>query len=111
MSRVIQKTTGVRKGGGRKLNHLIMCGDAHELIKIIPLNSIDLLVTSPPYWAKRVYNGKGEIGSEETPEVYISRLADSFDMFRPYLKPSANVFINMGDTYFGSGAGAWKKIS
>jgi DNA modification methylase len=28
---------------------------------------------------------------------------------RPYLKPSANVFINVGDTYFGSGAGAWSK--
>lgn len=91
------------------MNHLIMCGDTLQLVKNIAPNSIDLLVTSPPYWAKRVYNGDGEIGSEATPEAYVSRLADIFDAFKSYLKPSANVFINMGDTYFGSGAGAWKK--
>ena len=91
------------------MNHLIMCGDTLQLVKNIAPNSIDLLVTSPPYWAKRVYNGDGEIGSEATPEEYVSRLADIFDALKSYLKPSANVFINMGDTYFGSGAGAWKK--
>lgn len=91
------------------MNHLIMCGDALQLVENVELNSIDLLVTSPPYWAKRVYNGEGEIGSEETPEAYVSRLADFFDALKPYLKPSANVFINLGDTYFGSGAGAWNK--
>lgn len=91
------------------MNHLIMCGDTLQLVKNIAPNSIDLLVTSPPYWAKRVYNGDDEIGSEATPEAYVSRLADIFDALKSYLKPSANVFINMGDTYFGSGAGAWKK--
>lgn len=89
--------------------HLIACGDTLELIKQVEPASIDLLVTSPPYWAKRVYNGEGEIGSEETPEAYVSRLADFFDELRPYLKPTANIFINLGDTYFGSGAGAWSK--
>lgn len=91
------------------MNHLIMCGDTLKLIGNVEHNSIDLLVTSPPYWAKRVYNGDGEIGSEETPEAYVSRLADFFDELKPYLKPTANVFINIGDTYFGSGAGAWSK--
>lgn len=91
------------------MNHTVACGDTLELIKQVSLGSIDLLVTSPPYWAKRVYNGEGEIGSEETPEAYVKRLADFFDILRPYLKPTANVFINVGDTYFGSGAGAWNK--
>lgn len=91
------------------MNHIVECGDTLELIKQIPLGSIDLLVTSPPYWAKRVYNGEGEIGSEETPEAYVKRLADFFEVLRPYLKSTANVFINVGDTYFGSGAGAWSK--
>lgn len=90
-------------------NHLIMCGNTLDLIKQVEPESIDLLVTSPPYWAKRRYNEEGEIGSEQTPEMYIRRLADFFDVLKPYLKPTANVFINMGDTYFGSGAGAWSK--
>lgn len=91
------------------MNHMIMCGDALQLVENIAPQSVDLLVTSPPYWAKRVYNGDGEIGSEATPEAYVSRLADFFDALKRYLKPSANVFINIGDTYFGSGAGAWNK--
>lgn len=91
------------------MNHIIQCGNTLELIRQIPLASVDLIVTSPPYWAKRVYNGEGELGSEGTPEEYVAKLADFFDALRPYLKPSANVFINIGDTYFGSGAGAWNK--
>lgn len=91
------------------MRHLIECGDTLELIKQVEPQSIDLLVTSPPYWAKRVYNGEGELGSESTPEEYCKRLADFFNELRPYLKPTANIFINVGDTYFGSGAGAWNK--
>ena len=73
------------------MKHVVECGDTLELIKKVDPASIDLLVTSPPYWAKRVYNGEGEIGSEETPEAYVSRLADFFDSLRPYLKPTANI--------------------
>ncbi|MCD8215074.1 MAG: site-specific DNA-methyltransferase [Clostridiales bacterium] len=91
--------------------HNIKCGNTLELVKQVEYESIDLLVTSPPYWAKRIYNGKGEIGTEETPEVYVSSLADFFDELKPYLKATANIFINMGDTYFGSGAGAWSKYA
>lgn len=91
------------------MEHVIRCGDTLKLIKDIPKASVDLLVTSPPYWAKRVYNGEGEIGSEHTPEEYITRICDFFDALKPYLKETANVFINVGDTYFGSGAGAWNK--
>ncbi len=90
-------------------NHIVKCGDCRYLVKEIPKKEIDLLVTSPPYWAKRVYNGDKELGSEKTPENFVKSLADYFDVFIPYLKDSANVFVNLGDTYFGSGAGAWSK--
>ena len=91
------------------MNHLIMCGDALQLVKNVEPHSIDLLVTSPPYWAKRVYNGEGGIGSEETPQAYLSPLADFFDVLEAYLKPSANVFIDVGPTYFCSAPHAWNK--
>ena len=70
------------------MKHLIACGDTLELIKQVEPASIDLLVTSPPYWAKRVYNGEGEIGSEETPEAYASRLADLFRRRRKHYASS-----------------------
>lgn len=92
------------------MNHIVKRGDTLELIQEIPLASVDLLVTSPPYWAKRVYNGEGEIGSEETPDLYINRLVDFFERLKPYLKKTANVFINIGDTFFGSNAGACSKF-
>lgn len=91
------------------MEHVIRQGDTLKLIKDIQHKSVDLLVTSPPYWAKRIYNGKGEIGSESTPEEYVAALANFFDALKPYLKDGANIFINIGDTYFGSGAGAWSK--
>ncbi len=91
------------------MNHIIRCGDSLDLIKDLDYNSIDLLVTSPPYWAKRKYNDDGEIGLESTPEEYVTNLCNFFDAVKPYLKATANVFINIGDTFFGSGAGAWSK--
>lgn len=42
----------------KELNHIIRCGDSLSLIEDIPDKSIDLLVTSPPYWAKRIYNSQ-----------------------------------------------------
>lgn len=91
------------------MEHIILCGDSRNLIKEISKESIDLLVTSPPYWAKRRYNGDEEIGAEHTPEEYVKKLADFFEEMKPYLKKDANIFINIGDTFFGSGAGAWNK--
>lgn len=88
---------------------VIECGDALDLIKKIDKSSVDLIVTSPPYWAKRIYSGDGELGTEHTPELFVEHLVNFFEALKPYLKPTANVFINLGDTFFGSGAGAWKK--
>ncbi|MDR3264227.1 MAG: site-specific DNA-methyltransferase [Clostridiales bacterium] len=90
-------------------NSKILYGNCLELIKQEQKFSIDLLVTSPPYWAKRIYNGSGELGSEATPELYVETLVKYFCDIRPYLKPTANIFVNIGDTFFGSGAGAWNK--
>ncbi|KIU10064.1 M.BcnIB [Bacillus subtilis] len=83
--------------------------DCRDIVSEIPKESIDLLITSPPYWAKRIYSESGELGSEHTPEIYVKELADYFDIFEPHIKKEGNLFINIGDTFFGSGAGAWKK--
>ncbi len=88
---------------------IIECGDCLDLINSVKDQSIDLIITSPPYWAKRIYNGSGELGAEPTPEEYVNVLADYFDVFKPKLKNDGNLFVNIGDTFFGSGAGAWSK--
>lgn len=62
-------------------------------------NSVDLIVTSPPYWQKRDYSAEGQLGRESTPEEYISNLVDTLDHWKPFLRPTGSVFFNLGDTY------------
>lgn len=83
-------------------------GDARTL----PLadDSVDLIVTSPPYFGLRSYSDGGEhyggqIGSEPTPSEFLDALiACTAEMVR-VLKPSGSIFVNLGDSYY-SGKGA-----
>lgn len=83
----------------------ILQGDVLEKIKEIPDNSVDCIITSPPYWSLRFYtlNNPKEIGNEPTPEEYINNIVRvCLECFR-ILKPTGNFFLNLGDTYFGGG--------
>lgn len=68
-------------------------------------NSVDCCVTSPPYWALRNYGVAGQIGMEETPELYVQALVKVFEEVRRVLKPTGTLWLNLGDTYYG-GKGA-----
>lgn len=65
----------------------------------MPDNSIDCCVTSPPFYNLRDYQVDGQIGLEETPELFIERLVAVFAEVRRVLKPEGNCWINMADTY------------
>jgi DNA modification methylase len=60
-------------------------------------------VTSPPYYALRDYGVAGQIGLEETPEEYIENLIGVFREVYRVLKDSGTCWVNIGDTYNGSG--------
>ena len=75
-------------------------GDCIEILKDMPDESIDCVVTSPPYWGLRDY-GKGEqLGLEETPEEFVSNLVKVFSEVKRVLKSSGSVWLNLGDTYY-----------
>jgi competence ComEA-like helix-hairpin-helix protein len=76
----------------------VLKADAGHLHSISP-ESIDLIVTSPPYWKKRDYKHPQQIGQEETPEEYIDALTSTINSWIPLLRSSASVFVNIGDTY------------
>ncbi len=61
----------------------------------------DLLFTSPPYFILRKYqNGDvNQVGHEETKDEYCNRIADIIGKVVPTLKDTANVMINIGETY------------
>jgi len=82
----------------------ILCGDCLDVIKTLPAESVNCCVTSPPYWGLRDYGVDGQIGLEETPDAYVSRLVEVFREVRRVLKDDGTLWLNLGDSY-ATGAG------
>jgi len=77
-------------------------GDAWVLADQLEPNSIDCIVTSPPYWSLRDYGHPGQFGLEKTPSEYVAKLVDLFARLRPALKDCGTIWLNLGDSYAGS---------
>jgi len=75
----------------------IIHGDARALP--LPDESVDLVVTSPPYFNLRNYAADGQIGNELTPREYIAALIECTREMVRVLKPSGSIFVNLGDKY------------
>lgn len=82
--------------------------DALSALKSMPSESVQVIVTSPPYYGLRDYGTDGQIGLESTPEEYISKLVEIFHEAKRVLKADGTLWVNIGDSYAGSGKGAWK---
>ena len=93
----------------KEIKDIILCGDAAEELKNLPDGSIDMCVTSPPYFGLRNYDVVGQIGQEKSPDEYIARLLDVFSEVHRVLKPEGTLWLNIGDAYAGSGQGAGTK--
>ena len=83
----------------------IHCGDALETLKQFPDESVNCVVTSPPYYGLRNYGVDGQIGLEDSPEQYIKQLTNVFIECRRVLKRDGTMWIVIGDSYAGSGRG------
>lgn len=81
----------------------IICGDALEGLRILPDGIVQTCVTSPPYYGLRDYGVSGQIGLEQTPEEYVKKLVDVFREVRRVLKDNGTLWLNIGDSYNGSG--------
>ncbi|MCK9578743.1 site-specific DNA-methyltransferase [bacterium] len=91
-----------------ELNKIIQ-GNALQILKTFPADSIDSVVTSPPYWNLRDYNMKGQLGNEPTFYAYLESLLSIFDEVKRVLKPTGTCWVNLGDTYgTSSGSGIRK---
>lgn len=77
----------------------ILCGDAIEMLKTIQPDTVDMCVTSPPYYNLRDYGVSGQIGTEATPEEYIDKLVGVFREVRRVLRPDGTLWVNIGDSY------------
>lgn len=85
------------------MQNTIICGDALTTLRTMPENSVDCCVTSPPYYMLRNYGVDGQIGLEETPQLFIRRLTDVFREVKRVLKKEGTLWVTIGDSYNGSG--------
>ena len=88
------------------MQDIILKGDCLTVLKEMESESVDCCITSPPYFGLRDYGADDQIGLEDTPEEYISRLAAVFDEVRRVLKEDGTLWLNIGDSYAGSWKGA-----
>ena len=81
-----------------RLHFRVHCGDALAVLRAMPEASIDMCVTSPPYWGHREYDTNG-VGQEDTFLAYIANLTAILAEVRRVLKPQGSLWLNLGDTY------------
>ena len=120
---------GLKHLRAEELHNLVLHGDAYDLLLQLPAASIDLIITSPPYWGHRDYGldhnwdlfndilkvreigpvspgydwyrkEGGLLGLEPYPEWYVMHLAEIFTRAFNCLKSDGNIWVNVGDTYF-----------
>src|SRR3990172_8029740 len=81
---------------GPFLKNKVAEGNCIELIPQLPDESLDIIVTSPPYWGQRMSKGAGV---EDDPREYLVLLESVFTSCLPKLKQSGLLWINIGDAY------------
>lgn len=86
-------------------SYALLFGDCKKLLDLFPEESIDCVITSPPYWKLRRYDvsdrfADAAIGQESSPQDYVKALSEVFRKIRRVLKPSGSVWLNIGDKYY-----------
>jgi len=101
------KVTFPHKTGTTKNNvqWTVYTGDACEVLKQLPEQVFDCVVTSPPYYWLRDYQVEGQIGQEDTIAQYVESISLVMTQALRVLKDDGVLFLNLGDTYY-SGKGA-----
>ena len=90
---------------GRISQATILVGDARQRMAFVPPKSIRCCVTSPPYFGLRDYGHDEQIGLEDDPVEFVATLVDLFSMVRDALTDDGTLWLNIGDSYAGSGKG------
>jgi site-specific DNA-methyltransferase (cytosine-N4-specific) len=88
-------------------NDVVLLGDAAGALRLLPPESVQTVITSPPYWSLRDYAADGQIGVDEPLPVFIKSLVSIFDEVWRALAEDGTVWVNIGDSYT-SGNRAWR---
>lgn len=86
---------------------MLLIGDVRDKLKELETESIQAIITSPPYWGLRDYGKDDQIGQEETPEQFVDAMVSLGKELKRVLKKDGTFWLNLGDTYFGAKGGHW----
>jgi DNA modification methylase len=95
----------------------VMLGDAWRRLDELAAESVQCVITSPPYWGLRDYGMAEQLGLEETPELYAQHLTAVLNVkVRRVLRQDGTLWLNLGDSYAHGGNGSrdaekWPKQS
>ncbi len=90
---------------GEVSDSLLICGDAIATLELLPSDSVQTVVTSPPYWSLRDYEVDGQIGRNDSLLEYIKYITRVFDRVRDVLSDDGTVWLNIGDSYTSGNRG------
>ena len=77
----------------------MICGDAGSALGLLDPESVQTVVTSPPYWSLRDYAVEDQTGRNESLEDYLSQLVRTFEKLKRVLRSDGTVWLNLGDVY------------
>lgn len=77
----------------------ILQGDCIDVMRTLPPDSVDCVVTSPPYWGLRDYGVTGQMGLEQSLGEHLAVMVNVFAEVHRILKPTGTVWLNYGDCY------------
>jgi len=83
----------------------LLHGDALHIGQTLPTESVDCIVTSPPYYGLRDYGKIGQYGLEETPDEYVATMRTLFSEMRRVLASDGTLWLNIGDGYSSAKSG------
>jgi len=81
----------------------ILEGNCLNVLDDLAEQSVYTCITSPPYFGLRDYDAEGQIGLETTPDEYVSNIVNVFRKVKRVLRDDGTVWLNLGDTYCGTG--------
>ena len=78
---------------------LLVCGDVNQALDLLQDESVQTVVTSPPYWSLRDYDVEEQIGRDDDLADYVGSIVKTFEKMKRVVRHDGTVWLNVGDSY------------